>query len=319
MRKKKNKKGITLVALIISIIILIILMSITIYFLTNKNGGIINRAKFAGTTYQNKINEEQNLMLNYTNEMETYQISQISRDNYISNDIGDFTPTVKIDDFIEISIPEIKTNNVKIVGYMYLIDGKVKKYTDEKNTIITDFERNKECTLEVIAVDENAKYKKSNPINIVTPKTIYLYKSEEAKVNGEKMLKLLDFSALYSDGTDGSYSINSAGVLEIYGRYCNRTFGAFKIDLTNYSSVEVEWCSQSAREKTIGCVIANDNKNFNACLDVRISNNIVKYDYASTSFKITTFDVSDMNGIYYIGVFGFESGFNSYIKSIKLK
>lgn len=132
MRKKKNKKGITLVALIISIIILIILMSITIYFLTNKNGGIINRAKFAGTTYQNKINEEQNLMLNYTNEMETYQISQISRDNYISNDIGDFTPTVKIDDFIEISIPEIKTNNVKIVGYMYLIDGKVKNIRMKK-------------------------------------------------------------------------------------------------------------------------------------------------------------------------------------------
>ena len=54
----KNKKGITLVALVVTVIVLIILAAVTIALVVGQNG-IIEKAKQAGTDYQAAAADEE--------------------------------------------------------------------------------------------------------------------------------------------------------------------------------------------------------------------------------------------------------------------
>lgn len=69
----KEQKGITLVALVITIIVLLILAGITIS-LTLGEHGIIRRAQNAGNTYQQAANNEVN-WLNYIDDYSNAIIS----------------------------------------------------------------------------------------------------------------------------------------------------------------------------------------------------------------------------------------------------
>lgn len=66
----KNQKGITLVALVITIIVLLILAGITISLTLGENG-IINRAKEAGNTYKNAQENEMKDLNAFGNEFNT--------------------------------------------------------------------------------------------------------------------------------------------------------------------------------------------------------------------------------------------------------
>lgn len=127
------------------------------------------------------------------------------------------------------------------------------------------------------------------------------------------------FFSNYSDATQGDYKVNSDNVLEIYGEYCNRNFGCFGVDLTGYKTAVIEWNNQNTCN-TVGCVISKNKINFDVNSDIASSNGIVKYEYNSSSstFTTTTFDITDLQGTYYVGVFGFEYGFYGYIKSVTL-
>ena len=65
----KEQKGITLVALIITIIVLLILAGITISLIIGNNG-ILNRAKEGGQLYKNAADDERNQLNTDYNEME---------------------------------------------------------------------------------------------------------------------------------------------------------------------------------------------------------------------------------------------------------
>ncbi len=64
----KEQKGITLVALVITIIILLILAGISIATLTGENG-LFNRAKQAKNEYENSQNAENTALNSYTDAM----------------------------------------------------------------------------------------------------------------------------------------------------------------------------------------------------------------------------------------------------------
>lgn len=67
----KKEKGITLVALVITIIVLLILAGVTISLVVSDNG-VINKAKDAKTNMgnaQNRENEELQNLSNYMNEL----------------------------------------------------------------------------------------------------------------------------------------------------------------------------------------------------------------------------------------------------------
>lgn len=61
----KNQKGITLVALIITIIVMLILVAVSVAFLINSN--ILGTAKEAGDKYTDKQSSEGNLNWNDVN------------------------------------------------------------------------------------------------------------------------------------------------------------------------------------------------------------------------------------------------------------
>lgn len=65
----KGQKGITLVALVITIIVLLILAGITIS-MTIGQRGILNRAKEAGQNYQNAAKQEDRDLQDMNDEME---------------------------------------------------------------------------------------------------------------------------------------------------------------------------------------------------------------------------------------------------------
>lgn len=64
----KEQKGITLVALVITIIILLILAGISIATLTGENG-LFSRAKQAKNEYENAQNTENKALNSYTDAM----------------------------------------------------------------------------------------------------------------------------------------------------------------------------------------------------------------------------------------------------------
>ena len=57
----KKEKGITLVALVVTIVVLLILAGVSISLVLSNNG-IINKAKESKTQYQNAANYEQNIL-----------------------------------------------------------------------------------------------------------------------------------------------------------------------------------------------------------------------------------------------------------------
>ena len=57
----KKEKGITLVALVVTIVVLLILAGVSISLVLSNNG-VINKAKNARTQYQNAANYEQNVL-----------------------------------------------------------------------------------------------------------------------------------------------------------------------------------------------------------------------------------------------------------------
>lgn len=134
--KLKNKHGITLISLIITIILLIILASVAIYIALDKNG-IISKAKEARDKWKNAEGKEQT-MLNNIDEYLKSEVNNANNSELISKDIFDFTPIIKKcnGDYIEVTIPEIEViNSNEIVGYAFLINGEVVEYTKAKEYI----------------------------------------------------------------------------------------------------------------------------------------------------------------------------------------
>ena len=96
----KNKKGITLIALVITIIVLLILAGVSILAITGENG-ILKRASSATENYSSaKLNEEAEIT-QYTNEIE----------NYIGNARDD-----KYETFRKRIIDTLKGKNVNITN-----------------------------------------------------------------------------------------------------------------------------------------------------------------------------------------------------------
>ena len=69
MQKISKNKGITLVALVITIIVLLILAGVTIISI-NGNNGILSKSKLARNKYQNSTEEENSVLSNYENKID---------------------------------------------------------------------------------------------------------------------------------------------------------------------------------------------------------------------------------------------------------
>ncbi len=87
----KNGKGITLIALVITIIVLLILVGVSIAMLTGE-GGILGKANSAKTEYEKAEKEEKEKLDKIENWMDKFE----ANDNHstpLTADLFSFTPT----------------------------------------------------------------------------------------------------------------------------------------------------------------------------------------------------------------------------------
>lgn len=165
-----KNKGITLIALIVTIIVLLILAGVSIVFLTGDNG-ILFKAKNAKNQTDLASQEERNRLSSY----EEFLNGGTSRGGYTeSNLINGFT--VKTDSIGGSSITvntsgTVSTNNgSKVYGYIILLNSKVVKVTETLPYTITGLSINTSYAgLSIIAIDENSNLKKSdNELSVST-------------------------------------------------------------------------------------------------------------------------------------------------------
>ena len=96
MRKVYNNKGITLVALIVTIIILLILAGVTFSFILNENG-VINKSQVAVNEYEKEAEKESKLLSDIDSYMETI-IDVVKVGDYVEYD-----PTKNVTDTKKLS------------------------------------------------------------------------------------------------------------------------------------------------------------------------------------------------------------------------
>lgn len=134
--KKLREKGITLIALVITIVVLIILATVAIQ-LSLGNNGIFNRAKTAKEQYQNAQDYEKTEIAKTKNQIDSYvdgnrniALSDEIK-NYIDNkieesrniEIVNFTTPSSASNWVKIAdYPSgfTKDNSIMIYGYCYL-------------------------------------------------------------------------------------------------------------------------------------------------------------------------------------------------------
>lgn len=90
-RQMKNKRGITLIALVVTIIILIILAGVSIGLVLGNNG-IVTKAMLGKENMEKAQQEEDNLLLEFSNEMD-YHIASSSREHATETLLFDGTGT----------------------------------------------------------------------------------------------------------------------------------------------------------------------------------------------------------------------------------
>ena len=106
--KKNRQKGITLIALVVTIVVLIILATVSVNAVLGNNG-IINRAQKARDSYSNSQKSEDEQMAVLANEMAQYNEGNSSEDGKVTLPDGwngDKVNPVKSDDNVVVPVPK---------------------------------------------------------------------------------------------------------------------------------------------------------------------------------------------------------------------
>lgn len=135
----KNQKGITLIALVITIIVLLILAGVSIAMLTGDNGILTNSQKAKRETQQAEVEDKINLTLNaIKTEMYAQQVNDKTYDGLGYSTTGETkTPTGKVDTAIA---NVITTDLVKVTDKTGQTGESV--YTNEAYTYVLDADSN---------------------------------------------------------------------------------------------------------------------------------------------------------------------------------
>ena len=197
MRKSKiNRRGITLVSLVITMVIIIILAGITINSIVGKNG-ILYKAKVAKEEHEKARELEQKLL-------ESGFIIG-NREDYESQEIESFLIEITETKGTSLvaNIKEIQhKDNTRIAGYAWVLNGEVIVCTQEKEFVFSGIEMYKDYKVQAIAIDKNFKFKWSNEECIKTSN------KEEFEYTGKEQLITLGAGKYKIEcwGAQGNYT-----------------------------------------------------------------------------------------------------------------
>lgn len=297
MKRKTNmqEKGITLVALIVTVVVLLILAGVVIATVTGNNG-ILSKSKFARDTYQNSASRENNALSNYENEIEDIASS---RENNTSDEITDFQieVTEKNATYITVKVSRIESS-VSILGYITLLNGKAIDFTKENEYSYTGLTKNTDYNIELIAVDENAKLKNSNKLTGKTESRLYLYN------RGNEYTPATGGWQLTKDSNSGS-DITSYNYMLMYSAevgYRGSSLSTKKVvNLTGYSKLKM-----LVNQEKIGTYnyfrIGVKNTPITGVAYNAFSSSDTSKVYNNNENNITLeLDITNLSGNYYIG------------------
>ena len=305
---KRKNKGITLVALVVTIIILLILAGISISALTHT--GLFGKAKLAKDKYSNSEKLENTTLQEYEEKVYSY-IEGSSREDgdYVSKDIEDFSPTVKEENgsYIYATVENIKVNNGNKIGaYIWILNGKVVGGSTENKFIYDNLEYNSKYNIQVMAVDENGKLKNSKEVQSNTIDKIYLY------LNG-KIFEGITGGMSHVNRTNPSYdgckvTFNSDNIY--IDAYSNGGGGGVTtnkaINLTNFKTIKSRGeMTEYSYSSSGGRILATTTTNLWG--ENWYPSSSTKYSYSETKKGETILenDISSLTGEYYI-----MNGFN---------
>ena len=156
--KKKNIKGITLVALVITIIILLILAGISIASLTGN--GLFKKAKLAKEKSEEAQELEDSILKDYEEKIQGIRNSKLEESKIIS-DFNIVTKNISTNK-ITINLSEY-TSTENVIGYIVFIGDDAIDITKTMPYNISDLQKDTEYKdIYVIAIDNKGKMKQSS-------------------------------------------------------------------------------------------------------------------------------------------------------------
>lgn len=187
-------------------------------------------------------------IVNDTDNLDNLDSDNNTNCNHISSVITEYKPIVIFNNGIYLNVTNDATtkDNSNIVSYVYILNGKVYKQTNEKEILIENLEMEKEYNLQVLAIDELAKIKYSSNLKVKTENKVYLYKDgNEAKdiTGGWTGTSLSTWGSSYGSYTRGKdylYAKNTSTENYANSNYYPGWITNNPINLTNFSKIVFE-------------------------------------------------------------------------------
>ena len=305
-----NKRGITLVALVITIVILLILAGISIIGLTK--AGVLKNAELAKEEYQKSVKKEEN-DLNKINEYIKGNRENNTKESELIQEVTfEVIETKGISIKVQINVKETNENDAR--GYFVYINDEVVAVKDENIIKIEKLNMATEYKIKCGVIDKNGNIKESSENKVQTLEKEVLYDGVDSSIF--EPFRVDSASSYEAYGQKNGYYIINA--LDSNGRANN------KIDLTNIKKIIVNTdLSNNYGSSFIGTIylgICNQkNNSIDFIKSINYSTNATKNER-----KILELDVSDIEGEYYIKTIVVHPsnvthyGFTSNIYSIEL-
>jgi|GEM_PF-5315840 Tfp pilus assembly protein PilE len=309
-----NKRGITLVALVITIVILLILAGISIIGLTK--AGVLKNAELAKEEYQKSVKKEEN-DLNKINEYIKGNRENNTKESELIQEVTfEVIETKGISIKVQINVKETNENDAR--GYFVYINDEVVAVKDENIIKIEKLNMATEYKIKCGVIDKNGNIKESSENKVQTLEKEVLYDGVDSSIFEPFRVDSASSYEAYGQ-KNGYYIINALDSNGRAGININN-----KIDLTNIKKIIVNTdLSNNYGSSFIGTIylgICNQkNNSIDFIKSINYSTNATKNER-----KILELDVSDIEGEYYIKTIVVHPsnvthyGFTSNIYSIEL-
>lgn len=309
-----NKRGITLVALVITIVILLILAGISIIGLTKT--GVLKNAELAKEEYQKSVKKEEN-DLNKINEYIKGNRENNAKESELIQEVTFEVVEIKgVSIKVQINVKETNENDAR--GYFVYINDEVVAVKDENTIKIEKLNIATEYKIKCGVIDKNGNIKESSENKVQTLEKEVLYDGVDSSIFEPFRVDSASSYEAYGQ-KNGYYIINALNSNGRAGININN-----KIDLTKVKKIIVNTdLSNNYGSSFIGTIylgICNQKTNsIDFIKSINYSTNATKNER-----KILEMDVSDIEGEYYIKTILVHPsnvtnyGFTSYIYSIEL-
>lgn len=185
--KEEKSKGITLIALIVTILVLLILAGISINFVIGENG-ILTKASLAKEKNSNASETENGVLSQYEQSISKYVSGRSSESTFTSNLVDSVTLTGgQTANYIDINVAITKkVENINYICILFVNNKLYKSYTSNEITTgvirYPSVEASKLYEFYTIIVDEDGGIVKSNSLSITTGTSSFQWQKTEYPV-----------------------------------------------------------------------------------------------------------------------------------------